>query len=154
LWHPRGCFGRGSLSISAQSASGRRQPSSRTRRFVVFTPSFFTIPRIWEAQPLPRCRLAEHGGLDRQEQRGLAEFLIQPAHLGAGALVVLGDGRRQWLPSASTRIKLSPKLATAIPAIVALFPAISFWTKQFPRLVLAPNLTQHRFDDKKYLYPA
>src|ERR1700712_1401923 len=50
LWQPNGCLGRGgsSFSISAHNASGKRQPSSRTRRFVVFSPSF-AMPQIWAA---------------------------------------------------------------------------------------------------------
>jgi len=53
LWHPKGCFGRaGSRGrIFAQSASGRRQPSSRTRRRTFFKPSFLIMPSIW-ASPL------------------------------------------------------------------------------------------------------
>ena len=51
LWHPKGCFGRGGnkASIFAHNSSGKRQPSSRTRRFVVFRPIPFTMDRIWEA---------------------------------------------------------------------------------------------------------
>ena len=48
LWQPSGCGGRGgsSGSILAQSVSGSRQPSSRTRRFVLFEPVVFTT-LIW-----------------------------------------------------------------------------------------------------------
>jgi hypothetical protein len=48
LWQPKGCFGRaGSRGcIFAHSASGRRQPSSRTRRFGVFSLFFFLMPQI------------------------------------------------------------------------------------------------------------
>jgi len=56
LWQPSGCFGRGGNngSISAQSASGSRQPSSRTRRFEVFRTVPLAIPdRWWAAGYLP-----------------------------------------------------------------------------------------------------
>jgi len=48
LWQPSGCLGRGgsSFSISVHSASGSRQPSSQTRRFVVFRSIHFVIPQI------------------------------------------------------------------------------------------------------------
>jgi hypothetical protein len=49
LWQPSGCFGRGgsSGSILAHSASGSRQPSSRTRRLVVFGSVPFAIHQRW-----------------------------------------------------------------------------------------------------------
>lgn len=49
LWQPSGCFGRGgsSGSIAAHSASGRRHPSSRTRRLVVFRPVFLITAQRW-----------------------------------------------------------------------------------------------------------
>jgi len=49
LWQPSGCGGRGgnSRSISAQSASGSRQPSSRTRRFVALRAVPLVIPDRW-----------------------------------------------------------------------------------------------------------
>ncbi len=49
LWQPSGCFGRGGSigSILAQSASGRRQPSSRTRRLFVFRSALLAIPDGW-----------------------------------------------------------------------------------------------------------
>jgi hypothetical protein len=50
LWQPSGCCGRGgsSGSIFAQSASGKRQPSSRTGRRTFFNPLFLVILSIWE----------------------------------------------------------------------------------------------------------
>ena len=49
LWQPSGCFGRAGSngSISAHSASGRRQPSSRTRRPLLFSPVLFSIHHRW-----------------------------------------------------------------------------------------------------------
>ena len=49
LWQPSGCFGRGgsSGSISAHSASGSRQPSSRTRHFFLFGPVLLVIGHRW-----------------------------------------------------------------------------------------------------------
>ncbi len=49
LWQPSGCFGRGgsSGSILAQSASGSRQPPSRTRRLFVFSPVPLNIRHRW-----------------------------------------------------------------------------------------------------------
>ena len=49
LWQPSGCFGRGgrSRSILAQSASGSRQPSSRTRPLLVFRSALLAIPDRW-----------------------------------------------------------------------------------------------------------
>ena len=49
LWQPSGCFGRGgsSGSIFAHSASGSRQPSSRTRRFVGFGSVLLAIHYRW-----------------------------------------------------------------------------------------------------------
>ena len=49
LWQPSGCFGRGgsSGSIFAHSASGSRQPSSRTRRLVGFGSVLLTIHHRW-----------------------------------------------------------------------------------------------------------
>ena len=52
LWQPRGCFGRGgsSGSIFAHSASGKRQPSSQTRRFVGFRSVLVVMDQIWASQ--------------------------------------------------------------------------------------------------------
>ena len=49
LWQPSGCFGRGggSGSISAHSAPGSRQPSSRTRRLFLFGPVILAIGHSW-----------------------------------------------------------------------------------------------------------
>jgi hypothetical protein len=49
LWQPNLCFGRGgsSGSIFAHSASGKRQPSSRTTRFFGWTLEFLVMRRIW-----------------------------------------------------------------------------------------------------------
>jgi hypothetical protein len=49
LWQPSGCFGRGggSGAISAHSASGNRQPSSRTRRLLLFGPVLLAIGHRW-----------------------------------------------------------------------------------------------------------
>ena len=49
LWQPSGCFGRGGRcgAILAHSPSGSRQPSSRTRRLVVFRPVFPVTAQRW-----------------------------------------------------------------------------------------------------------
>src|SRR5215211_542721 len=49
LWQPSGCLGRGGNSrfISAQSASGSRQPASRTRRLFASYSARLTIPNRW-----------------------------------------------------------------------------------------------------------
>ena len=76
LWHPRGWGGRaGSRGcIFAHSASGRRQPSSRTRRPGVLNASFFVMPQIWAASAAlpsgigfkpPRFGLRDHRARSR-----------------------------------------------------------------------------------------
>jgi hypothetical protein len=52
LWQPSGCFGRGgsSGSIFAHSASGKRQPSSQTRRVVGFRSGLVVMDQIWASQ--------------------------------------------------------------------------------------------------------
>ena len=54
LWQPSGCFGRGgsSGSILAHSASGSRQPSSRTLRLFAFKSVPLAIHRRWRPRPL------------------------------------------------------------------------------------------------------
>src|SRR3954462_8470596 len=52
LWHPNGGAGRAgtNLCILAHSASGKRQPSSRTHRFGVLRTTLFSITQRWVSQ--------------------------------------------------------------------------------------------------------
>jgi hypothetical protein len=52
LWQPNLCFGRGgsSGSIFAHKAFGKRQPSSRTTRFLGLALEFFIMREFWSPE--------------------------------------------------------------------------------------------------------